>query len=100
MVITIDRAEVPTRVETRLFTDGLEANGIPRGSGNLRECVADERCVVEVLGEQLVVRLTQLPEGQVYLVIYAEWYVPFADRPPASVDNPVVSASWGFCLET
>ena len=93
----------PTRVELRIFDGGIDRFGVPRGTGRLLHCAqgtAPSGGCGWTSSDGGIDVLLSMPEYRqsMPLVLFAEWYVPLAQRPVAARSNPVVSASWGFWL--
>jgi hypothetical protein len=92
--------ERPDRVDIRAFGGGVDAQGVPRERPQLIACsqgALERGCRFAVRNRGLDVELLkQTARPITRFVLYARWYVPFAQRPPRARSNPTVSASWGF----
>ncbi|MEV0136821.1 hypothetical protein AB0H83_51405 [Dactylosporangium sp. NPDC050688] len=92
----------PARVDVRLFHGELDGNGVPTSNPRTLACrneLSSQAATASGcrLGNDQEGLLVHLAEHRFpVIVLYAEWYVPVADRPPGAQDNAVVSASWGF----
>jgi hypothetical protein len=90
-------------VDLRIFGGAVDAAGVPLGEPRLVPCSVgepNEGCRFERsrggVDVELSNRTYRPPTTR--LVLYAEWYVPFAERPPAARSNATVSVSWGFVV--
>jgi hypothetical protein len=92
--------ETPDRVDIRAFGGGVDAQGMPLERPQLIGCSQGARerdCRFAVRNRGVDVELLKHTARPVTrFVLYARWYVPFAQRPPSARSNPTVSASWGF----
>jgi hypothetical protein len=98
----IEMPQIPDRVDVRIFGGATDAAGVPLGEAQLVTCSRDEPeegCrFAPRRGGIDVELLNRTDQPKTRLVLYAEWYVPFAQRPPAARSNATVSASWGFVI--
>jgi hypothetical protein len=92
--------ERPDRVDIRTFGGGVDAQGVPRERPQLIACsqrAPERNCRFALRNRGVDVELLkQTVRPITRFVLYARWYVPFAQRPPRARSNPSVSASWGF----
>jgi len=103
--IWIETSRLPVMVDLRVFDGAVDAAGVPTGEFEIQRCTRPPRpegpCQyrldsggIAVIHPNLTFRPTML------LVLYAEWYVPVAERSAAAKSDPTVSASWGFRVAT
>lgn len=96
--------EKPDRVDIRVFGGTIDSAGVPVEQPQLIACSPDtlaQGCRFTVRrGGVDVVLLNRTRRPVTRLVLYANWYVPFAQRPPTARSNATVSASWGFVVAT
>jgi hypothetical protein len=98
----VDMPQIPDRVDVRVFDGHVDAAGVPLGEAQLVSCShgePNEGCGYAARGGAIDVELSKRTyQPTTRLVLYAEWYVPFAQRPAAARSNATVSASWGFVV--
>lgn len=102
--LSISLPRAPDLAEVRVFDKGVTPAGVPQGSPATYTCSQGAdlagKCRYMVQSNDLQVDLGAVPgNGMLYLVFYAEWYVPYLERPARSRTNPVTTASWGFRLD-
>jgi hypothetical protein len=101
VVLRLGTPATPGRVDLRIFDDGADASGQPLGPGRRVACELDagtpQGCRWVRRGDEIqVVWPAQNSRNPLLLVLYAEWYIPLAQRSATAKSNPIVSASWGF----
>jgi hypothetical protein len=97
----VEMPQTPDRVDVRVFGGAIDAAGVPLGEARLVSCSRgepNEGCRFAPKGGGINVELSNRIQRTTTtrFVLYAEWYVPFAQRPAAARSNATVSASWGF----
>jgi hypothetical protein len=101
--LRVDMPQTPSNVDVRLFDGVIDAAGAPLHEPEIVSCTQGrpgrEGCAYASSGGGVDVVLPDPPSrSQTRIVLYAEWYVPFAQRPAAARSSATVSASWGFVL--
>ncbi len=96
VTVRLSTSVEPVLADVRRFPSIQEGSGIPTGDFTPEPCPTSSgnRCQLNTRGEHVEIVLAQ--DGNSYLVVYAEWYVPPEDR----ADSEIItySASWGFVV--
>ena len=103
--VWVDMPQMPSDVDIRLFDGAVDAAGAPLHHPRLVSCTEGRPgrtgCAYSSRDGGVDVEVPDPPsQPATRIVLYAEWYVPFAQRPAPAKSNATVSASWGFVLAT
>jgi hypothetical protein len=105
MTIRIVGAHLPVRMELRTYPSTINPAGVPTSTGSTTICTPGttnpDACRYEVVNGYLAVPLPPPADRPTELiVVYAEWYIPVAQRPAGQQAASIDSASWGFRVTT